>query len=380
MIDLRLTEFFCNGCHGCKSICPQNCISMISDDEGFLYPHVDYNKCIKCTKCVNICPVLNKKVLFNKPKAYAVINKNLQVRMNSSSGGVFSVFAQQVIEEGGYISGAVFDDNLEVIHILTNLEEKIACLRKSKYVQSRIDNIYKEIKIKIESKQKVFFVGTPCQVAGLKNYLEKDYAELITADIICHGVPSPKVLKKYLNYIEKKVHSNVVEINFRDKTHGWRDFEMFLKFDNKLNYRCGHSKDLFMLTFLKDLCLRPSCYSCAFKDIHRQGDITLADCWGAEFFTESLDDNKGISLILMNSERGVEMFEKSIGNLKFLEVDLETAIKYNPSAVKSVEMNANRDNFFRLLDKKRFNYLVEKFCKKKIVERIKDKLKKLIMF
>jgi len=242
----------CTGCHGCVNVCPQKCIEMKEDDEGFLYPNVDYNICISCKKCVKVCPMIIDFKIINNPIAYACINKDDFIRQNSSSGGIFTLFAESVINSGGVVFGAIFNNDFEVEHNYVESIEKLELLRGSKYVQSKIGFTYKHIKDFLVSGREVLFSGTPCQIAGLKTYLEKAYPNLITIDVICHGVPSPYVWHKYVKYRESKAKSTVKGVTFRKKHTGWKNYSVSFTFKNDTEYNNTFSKDIYMKAFLHD--------------------------------------------------------------------------------------------------------------------------------
>jgi coenzyme F420-reducing hydrogenase beta subunit len=368
----------CCGCYACYNICPQGCISMESDEEGFWYPKVDYDKCIECSLCIKVCPVINKVAVQNEPSAYACINNNEAIRLDSSSGGLFTLIAEQVIEDGGVVFGANFNEIFEVEHSCVELKEELEKLRGSKYLQSRIGETYKQAKQLLKSGKKLLFTGTPCQVGGLKSYLGKSYSNLLCVDIVCHGVPSPGVWKKYVDYRQEKAGSAVQRISFRRKDDGWKRYSVSFLFKNNTEYRETLDKDLYMRAFLKDVCLRPSCYACEFKMIHRQSDITLADFWGIQSMLPDMDDDKGTSLIFVNSKAGQAMIEQIADKMQFKKVDINEAVKYNPAAIKSVAYNPNREKFFKELHKLTFDELVRKYCTDKLPIRVKRKTKVIL--
>jgi len=351
----------CTGCKMCADVCPKDAITFKCDNEGFWYPEVDYDKCIKCKKCIKVCPTINRIIVKNEMKAYACINKNKSIRLDSSSGGIFTLVAEQIIEENGVTFGAMFDGEFEVIHSYVETKGELEKLRGSKYVQSNVDDTYSQAKGFLKEGRKVLFTGTPCQIGGLKSYLQKDYSNLFCIDIICHGVPSPKVWKKYIEFREKKSGSISQRIAFRRKNEGWKRYSVSFLFKNNTEYRKTLHQDLYMRAFLKDVCLRPSCYACEFKSLHRQSDITLADFWGIQKMLPEMDDDKGTSLIFVNSESGQSMLEQIKEKIIYTEVDVNQAIVYNPSAVKSIGYNPKRDDFFRELDQLDFDELVKKY-------------------
>ncbi len=364
------------GCHGCANICIENCISMEMDKEGFLYPKVDYDACINCNQCIEACPIINKKIVDNDPLAYACMNKNEEIRLESSSGGIFTLVAEHVIDKGGVIFGACFDNRFELEHNYVKTKEELSKLRGSKYLQSKLGNSYNEVKEFLDLGQIVLFTGTPCQIAGLKSFLgDEIYDNLVTIDIICHGVPSPEVWRKYVEFREKKSNSQAQRIAFRQKNEGWKRYSVSFSFKNNTEYFKILSEDLYMKAFLKDVCLRPSCYDCEFKTLNRQSDITLADFWGIENVLPEMDDDKGTSLIFVNSEIGQDIFNSISINMIFKEVNINEAAKYNSAAIKSVPKNPNRDNFFNYLDNLEFDELVKRYCTDKLVTRTKQKVK-----
>lgn len=368
----------CMGCHACSNICPQSCISMESDIEGFWYPKVDYDKCIECELCVKVCPIINKTIVNNEPMAYACINNDEKVRIESSSGGIFTLIAEQIIDENGIVFGVGFDERLELIHSYVETKEGLDKFRGSKYVQSKIGDTYYQAEEFLKQGRKVLFTGTPCQISGLKSYLGQNYDNLFCVDIVCHGVPSPKVFKKYIDYQESSFGSLTQRIAFRQKAEGWKLYSVSLFFKNDTEYRQNLRKDLYMKAFLKDVCLRPSCYNCEFKTLHRQSDVTLADFWGIQNMLPEMDDNKGTSLIFVNSYSGQSMLNKIKDTALCKEVDINQAVKYNSAAVKSAAYNFKRDQFFANIDGLPFDQLVKKYCSDSMGVVVKRKGKSLI--
>ena len=368
----------CCGCYGCMNICPKNAIEMREDAKGFKYPSIDQHKCIDCGLCKKICPILNNKETKNDIEAYACYNINNDERINSSSGGIFVLLAKEIIKRKGVIFGAKFDKNYNTIHSSTTKENELIDFMGSKYMQSIIGNTYKEIKELLDKDIYVLFTGTPCQVEGLKSYLKKEYKKLYTQDIICHGVPSPKVWRKYIEF-QKIQNGNIIKkIQFRNKDKGWTDFNSKIEFDNSL-YCKSHKDDLFMKTFLNNLCLRESCYNCSFKKKNRVSDITLADYWGINKFHPDMNDDKGTSLVIVNSTKGKELFELIKNNIKCKQTNLDYAIKYNPAMIKSVNKSPKEDLFYKDIDNLSFDKLVKKYVpRKSILKKILLKIKKII--
>ena len=339
----------CVGCFACYSACPQKAISMIEDEEGFLVPSINQNKCSNCGICEVACP-LNHKNQAKKPLAvYAAKHSNEETKLLSSSGGMFSAFAEKIIAENGVVFGAKFNEDMEVVHNFTETIEGLADFRGSKYVQSKIGDTYLKAKEFLDSGRKVLFTGTPCQIAGLKSFLQKDYENLLTIDLICHGVPSPLVWRKYLSEIVSK--SRVVSVSFRDKSKGWHQFSLCVKAEKgKILYNEDHHKDPYMQLFLRNVILRPSCYKCNFRCGKSGSDITIADFWGIQEILPEYHDNKGVSLVLINTERGRGLLNVEV--FKSKEVIHDDVIRFNKAWYQSYTIPEKRDWFFSKLKKK----------------------------
>ena len=375
----------CCGCHACLNICPKNAISMKMDEKGFLYPEVNKDKCIKCCLCLKACPIISKKEnnkFDSEVNAYACYNKNDEERLNSSSGGLFVLFAKEIINRNGVVFGATLDNNNKVIHDHCQKIDDLKKFMGSKYVQSTIGDSYKKVKEFLIKDKYVLFTGTPCQIEGLKKYLKRDYDKLYTQDIICHGVPSPLVWEKYKKHRKEKDNNTPKNISFRNKDDGWKLFNMKFTYE-KSCYKKNQTEDLYMKAFLKNTILRDSCYNCSFKKKNRVSDITLADYWGVENVHPELNDNKGISLLIVNSEKGNELFKNISKYLIYKKTDLNTAIKYNPSYINSVNSDPNREVFFNNLEKMDFEDLVKKYTQKnpwyrRLLGKIKRIIKKIL--
>ena len=357
----------CCGCTACVSICPKQCITMREDEEGFLYPMVDSSLCIDCNLCKKICPELHSKERREPLNVYAAKHKNEQVRLASSSGGIFTLLAERIIDENGVVFGARFNSNWNVIHDYAETKKGLTAFRGSKYVQSYMGNCYQKVKFFLQQGRKVMFTGTPCQIAGLKNYLRKDYDNLLTVDVVCHGVPSPKVWRIYLNEIARKGGKNSVlfhpisekqeikSINFRSKSTGWKKFSFALTLSettadgekNTVLLSSIFTENPYMNAFLSNLSLRPSCYDCPAKSGKSGSDITIADFWGIEEVLPEFDDDKGISLILSYTEKGIYWLKGL--NCEYTKVDYQTAQKNNPFISTSVAKPINRNFFFHQL-------------------------------
>lgn len=368
----------CCGCCACVNICPKKAIVMEENDKGFNYPVIDQIKCINCGMCKNVCPILNnKKENVKKLNAYACFNNNFDERLNSSSGGIFVLIAKEIIKRNGVVFGAAFDNSFMIRHSFVEKESDLKKIMGSKYTQSLIENSYKKVKEFLDEDRYVLFTGTPCQIEGLKSFLRKDFKKLYTQDIVCHGVPSPKVWKKYLDYQKYKYDDDISSISFRNKSNGWTSFGMNIEFNTK-NYNLNHQDDLFMKMFLSNLCLRDSCYHCHFKKKYRESDITLADYWGINNIHKEMNDDYGISLVVINSNKGKELFESIKKNIVFKETNLDAAIKYNPAMINSVNISKNRNSFFENIDKVNFQKLAKKYVPTpSILSRMKKTVKKI---
>lgn len=348
----------CCGCNACCNICPTNAIQMINDEKGFLFPSIDKEKCINCGMCEKVCPMLVNKHNKNNPIAYACYNKDEKIRMESSSGGIFTLLAINIINHGGVVFGASFNNENLVEHICIDNIYDLYKLRGSKYLQSNTNTTYKEVKGYLDKNVLVLYTGTPCQIEGLLSYLQIDYENLYTQDIICHGVPSPKVWKKYLEFRLGDNKDKII-INFRDKSEGWSNFNIVLQNDS-IKYKNVYKKDLYLKAFLKDICLRDSCYNCKFKKLNRLSDITLGDFWGISEVLPEMNDDKGTSLVIVNSKKARGLFDKISTDIIFKEVELDTALEFNPMMIKSSDLHKNREKFFENLDKLPFKVLIKK--------------------
>lgn len=367
----------CCGCAACSQACPQECIEMIEDEEGFLYPHVKIDDCIECGQCESVCPIIQKKNKIDPQKCYAAKNKNDKERIESSSGGVFSLFAEKIVKDGGVVFGAKFNKTWEVEHGYTKREDELKDFRTSKYVQSKAGNAYKEAKRFLDEGLKVLYSGTSCQISGLINYLGKDYDNLLTIDVLCHGVPSPKVWRKYLQEIkgnarqgENSVSSSLIpqgpendalrlpddsaveSINFRDKRTGWKKFSFALALakatadgkKNSVSLSYMHRENSYMMAFICNLILRPSCYKCPSKGGRSGADITLADFWNIRAYAPEMDDNKGVSMVIVNSERGEKLFQQIVPLIEYRELTGKAKLPRN--YYKSPRQHPNRKRFF----------------------------------
>ena len=356
----------CCGCHACVSVCARQCITMQEDNEGFLYPVVDASTCTDCGLCEKVCPVINQDEPRKPLKVYAAKNRIEEIRRQSSSGGIFTPLAESVIREGGVVFGAKFDKDWNVVHAWTDTIEGIADFRGSKYVQSTIGDAYREAREFLKQGRKVLFSGTPCQIAGLRKFLRKEYDNLLTLDVVCHGVPSPLVWRKYLEETREKLRAKhdagknrvssslmdlpvITGISFRDKTHGWKKFGFRLRYaaskaaGNSVSASANGSEctllqpfpeNVFMKGFLSNFYLRPSCYACSVRTGKSGSDITIADFWGVQNYYPEFDDDRGVNLVLVNTDKGRMAYEQT--NADSIESTYEQGLNQNPCLEHSV--------------------------------------------
>lgn len=318
----------CTGCLACHNICNHSAIGLRQDVLGFYYPSIDHKKCVECGLCSSVCPELHAVHKHSPKKIYSGWSKNDSIRMDSSSGGAFTEIAYSVLKQGGIVFGCMFDAHFRVIHSYIDNVTDLQKLRRSKYVQSYIGDSYLNAAKFLKAGRIVLFSGTPCQIAGLKAFLKKEYDNLYTVDLVCHGVPSPKLWEDYKQYIENKEQIKIEEIRFRDKKISWIYFHMIIKGGNR-EYEGNYFKDRWLRVFLSDYYLRDNCYHCKYTSIERVADFTIADWWGYKG-KEKNDKGyrkKGVSLILVNTEHGILLSQAWLPQMNLKERTLEEAIK-----------------------------------------------------
>lgn len=418
MISIKETDKCC-GCGACAQACPKQCIRMEADKEGFLYPVINKSACADCGKCEKVCPINSKDGerearTPDNIMTMAAINPDHSTRMKSSSGGIFSLLAERVIDEGGAVFGAVFDEEWNVRHTMAGTMEQVAPMRGSKYVQSTIGNVYGQVKGELQKGRRVLFSGTPCQVKGLHSFLAKDYPNLLTVDFICHGVPSPMVWQEYLKevvrYLKRSTPQNTAEtigrhsirnISFRDKQFGWKDYGFCLDFaapkkneahisqsamtsfgkascsninESMFSLRCTYDEDPFMQAFLGDVCLRPSCHACHAKAGRSGSDITLGDCWGIDRIDRDFNDDKGVSIVRATA-KGIKIVEEMGAITKKLDFEHQrTADNYNPAYTFSVARPPYRDLFMQTVRRRGFYAAHKRVFSRTLFQRIARRL------
>ena len=342
----------CCGCSACIYICPKHSISFQEDRDGFIYPKVDLETCIDCGLCEKVCPMINQESECLPLATYAAKNDNETVRLRSSSGGIFTLLAESVIGEGGVVFGARFNEDWEVVHDYTDTIEGLEPFRGSKYVQSCMGESYRQVENFLKADRKVMFTGTPCQIEGLRKFLRKDYNTLLTVEVVCHGAPAPLVWRTYLNNeIAKcgKDLSGVEGINFRDKLTGWKTYSLSVKLSKNIVSSSLSKDNDYMRAFLSNLSLRKSCYNCPAKSGKSGADITIGDFWGIENVRPEIDDDKGLSLVLVNSPKGMASLKTL--SCEFVPVGFDEAVKGNSAYYHSVSKPVNREFFFHCIRK-----------------------------
>lgn len=352
----------CSGCTACISVCPKQCIKMQQDEEGFHYPIIDKTECIKCGLCEKTCP-FHKPLYENTdiPRVYACYVKSIEQRQKSTSGGVFYSIAKTIIDKGGIVYGAAFDDNFKLHHIGVENISDLEKLRGSKYLQSDMGNVFKEIKLHLKNNRWVYFVGCGCQVAGLNAFLRKKYNTLITSDLVCHGVPSQKMFDWHLDYLREKEKGIITEYVFRDYS-GWGGCEKYkYKSSKGEGEKINHTYFLspYLYSFMYGLVSRYSCYNCKFARLPRQGDITLADYWGAKLFFPDLDVSKGVSLVLINNSKAVVLWDEVKDYLEYKISNLDDALKYNKNLINKTELPVNREKYYKLILERGYKSVAE---------------------
>lgn len=357
-----MDKFSCYGCYACKERCPNGAITMLEDEEGFVYPVIDEMICNQCNLCKNICIYSNSEVLEKNeefPQVYASYNKDSDERMFSSSGGIFLPLAEKIIDQGGYVIGAAYTPDMEVKHVIGKTMNDCSKFSGSKYVRSDISDLFPEILELLKEEKPVLFVGVPCQVAGLKSYLGTENENLYLVEILCHSNPSPKVFKEYIAYLEEKHSSKVVDFKFKDKTIGWNHPSVLIKFENGKSIRENARYNNYNRGFQTSLIARPSCYNCEFVEYNRTGDMTIGDFWGIEKIEHDLDDDKGISLIIVNNSKGKLLFDNIENKLTSIPEDMENAFLKNHKY--PITLNRRRTEFFERFNDEPINSLLYSF-------------------
>jgi coenzyme F420-reducing hydrogenase beta subunit len=370
MNSVFINKESCCGCSACHHICLRNAIIMKPDKEGFLYPNINQDLCIDCKMCIKVCPLLKvgktKEGAF--PKVYATKHKSDDVRMTCTSGGAFTGLSDYILTRNGLVYGVDFDENFYVCHKRAKTAYERNRFKISKYVQSDLKNTFTDIKNDLIKEKLVLFTGTPCQAAGLRSFIDnQSYAEnLYICDLICYGIPSPLIWQEYLHYLENKYEDKIDSIYFRNKSFGWNRNKCgnHFIFTTKNSGESHINNDYYSLYFFAQTIIRPSCYQCKFTDIKRPSDITIADYWGIEKYVPGFTDNKGISLLLLNSPKGKMLFEHVKNDFEYLERPAKECLAEQPRLHEPVKSPPNRTQFWQDYYSNGFSYLIDNYTNK----------------
>lgn len=363
----------CCGCTACMSVCPKDAISMEPDSEGFYYPSIDDAKCVNCGKCKRVCSFQNGYNKNNILEAFAVKHSDEKTRLTSRSGGVFILISDAVLESGGSVYGAAFNDDFSVSHRRAVTKEERDAFKGSKYVQSNPEKTFSEVKKDLEAGKPVVFSGTGCQVGGLLGFLKTTRTpldKLYTVDLVCHGTPSNKVWLDFLNYTRKKAHAErVTNADFRDKSFGWAPHYESVWTDGE-----KHSSKDYAMLFYANHVLRPSCYQCIYTNCNRPSDFTLADFWGIDNIVPGFNDDKGVSLLFVNTQKGKTLFDSVKSGCEIAEVDPQKCVKPNPNLHRTSPRPSDRDEFWKLYLDKGFDKTLKTYKRKIYAKKLKSKL------
>lgn len=349
----------CVGCKACGDICPQKAISFPADDEGFWHPQINQSKCINCHMCERVCPVLalpdRQKENLSSPKVYAAYHAEHGIRCNSTSGGMYYALAENILAKGGWLAGCVYTDDFDhAEHVLSNTSAGLQRIMRSKYFQSDTQGIYSKIKQLLAKDALVLFCGTPCQTAALYKFLGKEYENLYTVDFICRGINTPLAYQSYMKELTEKYQSPLREVRFKDKSNGWTKLGTKIIFANGRTVYRNRFNDPWVNGFIcGDIYMRPACAECHFKEFPRIADISIGDFWGIPLTTD--EKKYGLSVVLINNDKGKALFELSKQSLVYREEALDKAISGNPALLHPAPISANREKFFSLLKTRKYS-------------------------
>ncbi len=349
MINIKKSADCC-GCAVCEGACPKNCISMDVDKEGFYYPKINIDDCINCGACEQVCPILNSNIEIPiEQEGYIVQNKNQKVLRESTSGGAFTAIAKYIINKGGVVFGVELTKKFTARHIYVETEEELYRFRNSKYIQSLCTGeVHKQVKAFLEQGRYVCFSGTPCLIEGLKNYLKKDYLNLVTVDVVCRAVPSPMIFRKYIEYLEMKLTDKIKTMYFRDKYYGYKYSTMnVITGRNNGNYHEGVESDPWLRAFFSNICDRPSCHECHFKKRYRMSDFTIWDCFNAGRFSKELDNDRGATRILLHTKKAKMLFGEISTDFIYIKVNTDKIVDGVNEMKESVRPDKKRAAFFQ---------------------------------
>lgn len=377
-MNIACFQNHCCGCGECVEVCPVDAISMEENEQGFLYPKVDEHACLDCGLCVKHCSFNTDSYDdkdSHKQKYYAIKHKDSQIRKASRSGGIFTAISDIILEKGGSVYGCQLIDSRVAQHIRATTKEERNAMRGSKYIQSDMRGIFSEVKADLEKGMWVLFSGTPCQVNAVRDFCKgSDCNKLVLIDVVCHGVPSPKVWGDYIDHICKKQKKVLVSADFRDKEKfGWADHRETFYFSDGTDY----SDSIFKSLFYDHFILREACFDCPYKTLNRAGDLTIADCWGIAKHYPQFDDNKGVSLVLVNTEQGENLLSKVV-EIDSMPVDIEKLLQ--PALERNWDIPKEYYQFWQHYRHRSFPAIVKKYVSKKpgLVRRAKNKLRRTL--
>lgn len=342
----------CTGCGACFTSCAHFAISMRYDEEGFEYPVINQDTCVDCGLCQKNCPVihfdLEKRMTYsNVQQGFAARNRDLSQRMNSSSGSIFPPIAEWILENGGIVIGTAYDENFNTKHLIVENREELYLLQGSKYLQCKADDLtFKRVRDELRKNRMVLYSGMACQVEGLKSYLQKEYENLYTIDLICMGIPSPKVWQIYLKTFFKG--EKIRHVNFKEKSVGWNSFCFYIETD-KQTFKENGMENLYLQSMFRSWNMRLSCFNCPFKNAERISDFTLADCWGAYKQLPEINDNKGLSSVIVHSKKGLDLWEKLNDRIESRNLSIDDITAGNSNLIKNKPQMGNRRLFYELL-------------------------------
>ncbi len=378
----KLPMDICCGCSACYSICPKSAIQMTPNEEGFSFPEVNENLCVECSLCEKSCPVINHlRVSDTYIDAAIAQSTEEDVLCECTSGGFIDALYKYILtQKKGYAAGVTFDDNFLTKHIITDSYDTAKQFRNSKYSQSDMGDVFCNISKLLNENEQVLFVGTPCQVAGLLKFLQKDYSNLYTVDLVCRSVPSPKLWREYLSWQETRHKAKVKSVSCRKKTYGYHSGALEIEFTNGKQYKGSNRVDYYMKAFHSNICSRPSCYDCKFKTKHRTSDLTVFDCWNPELvaLTSVVDNDRGFSNVIAHTKKGAELL-KSVSDTKLFSADAEKMFMFTGSMEsKSIEYPDARSTFYKTLNQSGFTECMRKYVKVTFVDRLIESIKPIV--
>lgn len=374
MID-RISVEQCTLCGSCYNACPVDAISFKTLYLDFLYPAIDNSRCVGCDRCEKSCPILADKQEPESgyPIAFAARSRDEEARRKSSSGGVFYELASKILSEGGYICGAVFDDYFHVKHIVSNTQKDLYRMMGSKYAQSDMGMCFRQIKTLLDEGKNVLFTGCPCQVAGLRTYIGRKHPNLLLVELICHGIPSDQMLQTYIGMQEKKYGSRLKEMEFRNKEKGWHNSSVRMEFENGRVHSEPMTFDTYMQGYFRGVTLKESCVSCQFRGFKSGSDLTIGDLWGAEISIPDMDDNNGLSAVIVNSEKGTLFLNRS--KIIRRQFEINKILKYNQSLLTSFDEGAQRVAFYAYTERYDLERAIETFFQETLLQKAKRKFR-----